>query len=395
MFAARTNWNLQTNRFARALEHHRRSGRALLDLTASNPTTCGFEYPAEEILSAVADPRALEYSPESKGLRGAREAVASYYSGRPGFGICAGGVDPERIVLTAGTSEAYSYIFRLLCEPGDEILFPAPSYPLLEYLAALNDVRLVPYPLFYDHGWQMDLGGLRSALTPRSRAVLVVHPNNPTGSFVMPKEATELHAICAEREMAIVSDEVFLDYAAESKPHSTFVFDGPALAFTLSGLSKISALPQMKLAWLVASGPQTLVQRATERLEIIADTFLSPGTPVQLALPRLLGIREQMQRQLQSRITANLAHLDAALAMNKLISRLDRQGGWYAVWRVPATGSDEDLAVALLEKHSVLVHPGRFFDFRQDGFLVLSLITPTADFHEGVRRLLEIFGHTL
>jgi alanine-synthesizing transaminase len=301
-------------------------------------------------------------------------------------------VDPERIILTAGTSEAYGYIFRLLCEPGDEILFPAPSYPLLEYLATLNDVKLIPYPLFYDHGWHMDLAALRAALTPRSRAVLVVHPNNPTGSFVMPKEATELHSICAEREMAIISDEVFLDYSAESKPHSTFAFDGPALAFTLSGLSKISALPQMKLAWLVASGPQSLVQRAMERLEIIADTYLSPGTPVQLALPKLLGIREEIQRQLQNRITTNLAHLDSALAANKLLSRLDRQGGWYATLRVPATGSDEDLAVTLLEKHDVLVHPGRFFDFHQDGFLVLSLITSESDFREGVQRVLAHFN---
>jgi alanine-synthesizing transaminase len=392
MFTARTNWNLQTNRFARALENHRSSGKALLDLTASNPTTCGFAYPAQEILGALADPRALEYSPESKGLRSARESVAAYYEGRPGFGICAGRVDPERIILTAGTSEAYTYIFRLLCEPGDEILFPAPSYPLLEYLAGLNDVRLVPYPLFYDHGWHIDLAALRSALTPRSRAVLVVHPNNPTGSFVMPKEATDLHAICAEHEMAIVADEVFLDYSAASKPHSTFALDGEALAFTLSGLSKISALPQMKLAWLVASGPQALVQPTMERLEIIADTFLSPGTPVQLALPKLLGIRENMQRQLQSRIAANLAHLDAALATNNFISRLDRQGGWYATLRIPATGSDEDVAVALLETHDVLVHPGRFFDFRQDGFLVLSLITLESEFREGVRRLLDHFG---
>lgn len=394
MFTARTNWNLQTNRFARALEDHRRAGKVLLDLTASNPTTCGFEYPAQEILSALADPRALEYSPESKGLRSAREAVSEYYAGRPGFGICAGSVDPERIILTAGTSEAYGYIFRLLCEPGDEILFPAPSYPLLEYLATLNDVKLVPYPLFYDHGWHMDLSALRASITPRSRAVLVVHPNNPTGSFVTPKEATELHAICAEREMAIISDEVFLDYAAESKPHSTFTFDNAALAFTLSGLSKISALPQMKLAWLVASGPHSLVQRAMERVEIIADTFLSPGTPVQLALPMLLSIREGIQRQLQNRIAANLAYLDSSLRANKFISRLDRQGGWYATLRVPATGSDEDLAVTLLEKHDVLVHPGRFFDFRQDGFLVLSLITPEADFHEGVRRLLAHFNRT-
>lgn len=395
MFTARTNWNLQTNRFAQALENHRSSGKALLDLTASNPTTCGFAYPVREILSALADPRAMQYSPESKGLRSAREAVAEYYSGRPGFGICAGSVDPERIILTAGTSEAYGYIFRLLCEPGDEILFPAPSYPLLEYLATLNDVKLIPYPLFYDHGWHMDLAALRAALTPRSRAVLVVHPNNPTGSFVMPKEAAELHSICVKREMAIISDEVFLDYSAESKPHSTFAFDGPALAFTLSGLSKISALPQMKLAWLIASGPQSFVQGAMNRLEIIADTYLSPGTPVQLALPKLLGIREEIQRQLQKRIAANLAHLDNVLASNKLLSRLDRQGGWYATLRVPATGSDEDLAVTLLEKYDVLVHPGRFFDFHQDGFLVFSLITRESDFSEGVRRLLAHFSEAL
>jgi alanine-synthesizing transaminase len=392
MFSARTNWNLQTNRFARALEIHRQSGKELLDLTVSNPTVCGFEYPEEEILNALADPGALEYSPDSKGLSTAREAVAAYYEGRPGFGICSGSVHPERIILTAGTSEAYSYILRLLCEQDDEILCPAPSYPLLEYVAGLNDVCLVPYPLLYDHGWQVDLSALRGAITPRSRAVLLVHPNNPTGSFMLPKEAVELREICAEREMAIVADEVFLDYAEDSKPHSTFAFDGPALTFTLSGLSKISALPQMKLAWLAASGPQQLVHRALERLEVIADTYLSPGTPVQVAAPRLLGIREQMQNQLRTRISANLKYLDAALAGSKLVSRLARQGGWYVVLRIPATGSDEDLAVALLEKFSVLVHPGRFFDFRQDGFLVASLITPEAEFREGVRRSLLMFS---
>lgn len=388
MFAARTNWNLEPNRFSLALESHRRSGRKLFDLTASNPTTCNFKYPAEEILGAFADPRALKYAPESKGMLSARQAVAGYYAGRPGYGICAGAVDPERIVLTAGTSEAYGYIFRLLCEPGDEILFPAPSYPLFEYVAGLNDVRLVPYPLFYDHGWHMDLAALRAALTPRSRAVLVVHPNNPTGSFVMPKEAAELRQICAAREMAIVADEVFLDYAAESRPHSTFAFDAEALTFTLSGLSKISALPQMKLAWLIAGGPELLVRPAMERLEMIADTYLSPGTPVQLALPKLLAIRDEMQAQLQARIAANLAHLDGALVRQQLIVRLERQGGWYAILRVPATLPDEDLAVELLKKYSVAVHPGRFFDFRQDGFLVVSLITPEAAFQEGIQRLL-------
>jgi aspartate/methionine/tyrosine aminotransferase len=392
MFASRTNWKLEQNRFTQALESHRRSGKALLDLTASNPTDCDFEYPQGEILSAFADPRALRYAPESKGMRSAREAVAAYYAGRPGFGICSGSMDPERIILTAGTSEAYSYIFRLLCEPGDEVLFPAPSYPLLEYVAGLNDVRLVPYPLQYDHGWQMDIAALRAAVTTRTRAVLVVHPNNPTGSFVSPSEAAALREVCEARGVAIVADEVFLDYAENSKPHPTFSFDTNVLTFALSGLSKISALPQMKLAWLVTSGSEPLVRAALERLEIVADTYLSPGTPVQLAAPKFLGLRDRIQSQLQSRIAANLAHLDCALAEQKLLARLERQGGWYAVLRGPATGPDEDLAIALLAKHSVLVHPGRFFDFSRDGFLVLSLITPESTFREGVRRMLAFFA---
>src|ERR1700680_1660586 len=212
MFASRTNWQLETNRLTRALEEHRRSGKELLDLTASNPTTCGFAYPEREILTALADPRALVYRPESKGLLEAREAVAEYYTGRAGFSGSLQQVDPERILLASGTSEAYTHIFRLLCEAGDEILVPAPSYPLFEFLADLADVRLVPYPLLYDHGWQIDFASLRAALAPRSRAVLVVHPNNPTGSFVKPHEAAELGEICAGREMAIVADEVFLDY---------------------------------------------------------------------------------------------------------------------------------------------------------------------------------------
>jgi alanine-synthesizing transaminase len=392
MFASRTNWPLEPNRFAQALDTYRRSGRPLLDLTASNPTVCGFDYPVSEILAALGDPRALQYSPESNGILSAREAVAAYYAGRPGFGICSGKVDPGQIILTAGTSEAYSYIFRLLCEPGDEILFPAPSYPLLEYLAGLNDVHLVPYSLFYDHGWQVDLGSLRAAITPRSRAVMVVHPNNPTGSFIKHAEAAALRDICAAKKMAIIADEVFLDFTAESKPHSSFAFTNEVLTFALSGLSKISALPQMKLAWLVANGPQNTLRPALDRLEIVADTFLSPGTPVQLALPKLLALRHEMQRQIQARVSANLDHLDLAFAGHKSIARLDREGGWYAILRVPATQSDEELAVALLAERGVLVHPGRFFDFPQDGYLVVSLIAPEPDFHVGIARAMEFIG---
>jgi alanine-synthesizing transaminase len=391
MFASRTKWRLDPNRFTQALEEHRRSGKELLDLTVSNPTVCGLAYPAEEIVAALADRRALEYRPESKGLLEAREAIAGYYRGRMGFAGSGERVDPDRILLASGTSEGYSHIFRLLCEAGDEIFVPAPGYPLFEFLADLADIRLVPYPLLYDHGWQIDFASLRAALTPRARAVLVVHPNNPTGSFVKPREAAELAKICAAREMAIIADEVFLDYTGGPKPAQTFALHDAALTFTLSGLSKISLLPQMKLAWMVVSGRQALVQTAVERLEIIADTYLSPSTPVQLALPKFLALRHSLQAQLLQRITANLAVLDGVLRESKLLTRLEREGGWYAVLRVPATGPDEALAVALLERCSVLVHPGHFFNFSRDGFLVLSLITPEGQFQEGVRRLRQFF----
>jgi aspartate/methionine/tyrosine aminotransferase len=389
MFASRTNWQLETNRLTRALEEQRRSGKPLLDLTASNPTTCGFAYPEREILAALANRGALLYRPESKGLLEARQAVSAYYAGRPGFSEPLRRLDPDRIVLVSGTSEAYSHIFRLLCEPGDEILAPAPSYPLFEFLTDLADIRLVPYPLLYDHGWQIDFASLRAALTPRSRAVLVVHPNNPTGSLVKAREAAELAEICAAREMAIVADEVFLDYTGSDAP--SFVSCDEALTFTLSGISKISLLPQMKLAWTVVSGPEGVAQAAVDRLEIVADTYLSPSTPVQLALPELLFQRHSLQPQVRQRISANLSALDGMLRELQSLTRLEREGGWYAILKVPATATDDDLAVALLERHSVLVHPGHFFNFSREGFLVLSLITPEVEFQEGLRRLQEFF----
>jgi len=392
MFASRTNWRLETNRLTRALEEHRRSGKELFDLTASNPTTCGFAYPEREILAALTDPRALVYHPESKGLDEARQAVAEYYAGRAGFSGSSTRIDPERILLASGTSEAYTHIFRLLCEPGDEILVPAPSYPLFEFLADLADIRLVSYPLLYDHGWQIDFSSLRAALTPRSRAVLVVHPNNPTGSFVKPRETAELAEICAAREMAIVADEVFLDYTSGATPAQTFALHDATLTFTLSGISKISLLPQMKLAWTVVSGPETAVQTAVDRLEIIADTYLSPSTPVQLALPKFLSLRHALQAQLLHRISVNLAALDGVLRESKSLARLDREGGWYAILRVPVTGTDDDLAVALLERCSVLVHPGHFFNFSREGFLVVSLIVREHEFREGLHRLQKFFG---
>jgi alanine-synthesizing transaminase len=387
MFSTRTNWPLETNRLTRALEEHRKTGKKFVDLTVSNPTTCGFTYPDHEISSALADPQALMYRPESKGLREAREAVAAYSCAHSSFGNSTPNLDPERIVLTSGTSEAYSHIFRLLCEAGEEILVPAPSYPLFEFLADLADIHLISYPLLYDHGWQIDFASLRDALTPHSRAVMVVHPNNPTGSLVKPHEAAELFDICAARDMAIVADEVFLDYS--SGMPQTFVSQNAALTFTLSGLSKISLLPQMKLAWIAVSGPESLAKAAVDRLEIIADTYLSPGTPVQVALPKLLSMRQTMQTQVRRRVSANLSVLDNLLNESKCVSRLEREGGWYAILRVPVTGSDEDLAVTLLDRASVYVHPGHFFNFSGEGFLVISLITPEDQFNEGCARMLK------
>ncbi len=384
VFSSRTAWNLAPNRFSQALERQRASGRQLLDLSASNPTQAGLDYDGQAILSSLCNPAALEYRPEPRGLQVARNAVARYYAEH---GV---NVDPERVVLTTSTSEAYSFIFRLLANAGDELLVPAPSYPLFQFLADLQDVRLVPYSLFYDHGWHMDVPSVRRALSARTRAVIVVHPNNPTGSFVKPAEAAELSALCASRELALLADEVFLDFAHHETPglHQSFASHAGCLTFTLSGLSKIAGLPQMKLAWVVSTGPNDLVREATSRLEVIADTYLSMSAPIQLAAPALFSTRHSFQRRLKARIAANLAELDRQLSAQSFCSRLAVEGGWYAVLRVPATGSDEDLAISLLEREGVLVHPGHFYDFRSEGYLVVSLITPEGDFREGISRVL-------
>src|SRR5580700_915847 len=386
MFSERTNWKLAPNRFTRALEQARAGGTKILDLTASNPTRVDLHYEKDSILQALAAAESLDYDPQSKGLRGAREAVAAYY--RDDHGI--GNQDAEKIILTTGTSEGYSFVFRLLCNAGDELLVPKPSYPLFEFLADLQDVKLVPYPLIYDHGWQMDFPSLEAAVTPRTRGVVIVHPNNPTGSYVQATEVTPLNAFCRSHGLALIVDEVFLDYCLDEKPHASFAANGDALTFTLSGLSKISALPQMKVAWVATSGPSAEAAEATARLEVIADTYLSMNAPIQSAMPALLGQRKNIQRQLLERVHANLAELDRQLAQQKNCQRLSVDGGWYAVLRVPVTRSDEDLAIELVREKSVMVHPGHFYDFPSDGHLVLSLITRGADFEEGIGGLL---GH--
>jgi alanine-synthesizing transaminase len=387
MFSKRTNWQTTPNALARAIEQARASGQKILDLTVSNPTDAGIRPDADVVLAALANQEAMRYQPQPRGLREAREAVCAYY--RESHGVR--DLDPERLILTTGTSEAYSYIFRLLCNPGDEILVPKPSYPLFEFLADLADVRLVPYPLLYDHGWQIDLDSLfaAAATADRSRAVILVHPNNPTGSYVSAAETSALNAFCRERQLALIVDEVFLDYSHDAKRRSSFVSNKDALTFTLSGISKISALPQMKLAWAACSGPQGIVDEAGARLEIISDTFLSMNAPVQLAAPVLLDQRKRVQRIILDRLRVNLAELDRQLAEHPSCARLPVEGGWYVTLRVPVTESDEELAIRLLREVNVSVHPGHFYDFPSDGYLVLSLITEPDEFREGIRRLLQ------
>jgi aspartate/methionine/tyrosine aminotransferase len=385
MFSDRSSWKLTRNRLTEALEEVRSSGARVLDLTISNPTRVGLRYDEGLILQSLASPQAMDYDPQPKGLLTAREAVAAYYRREHDVR----GLDPEQLVLTTSTSEGYSFVFRLLCNPGDELLVPKPSYPLFEFLADLQDVKLVPYPLIYDHGWQMDFPSLQKVVTERTRGVVVVHPNNPTGSFVHPNEQESLNRFCHEHRLALIADEVFLDYSHDRAGQHSFASNQNVLTFTLSGVSKISALPQMKVAWIAASGPASDVEPALGRLEIIADTYLSMNAPIQWATPALLDQRKSIQRQLLDRVLSNLAELDRQLAGQKTCQRLHVEAGWYAVVRVPVTQTDEELAVALLRRKSVLVHPGHFYDFPSDGYLVLSLITARDDFSEGVKRLLE------
>ena len=372
------------NPLSAALERCRASGRALLDLTVSNPTECGFAYDAS-ILSGLVNPAALAYTPDARGLELARVAVSDYYAAR-GDRVGVG-----ELFLTTSTSEAYSFVLRLLCDVGDEILIPAPSYPLFDYLAELSDVKLVRYPLVYDHGWQIDFHELERAITSRTRGVIVVHPNNPTGHFCKVAEISRLNEICSRASLGIIADEVFLDFPLSGERFAGFAGNVPALTFALSGISKICGMPQMKVAWLAVSGPADLKRVAIERLEVIADTFLSLNAPVQLALRSFLELRGEFQRGLMGRVRGNLAELDRRLAGQTACSRLEFEGGWYAVLRVPVTRSDEELAIELIASRDVYVHPGHFFDFPGDGYLVVSLLAPERVFSEAISRVVSFF----
>ncbi|MGB7547126.1 MAG: pyridoxal phosphate-dependent aminotransferase [Terracidiphilus sp.] len=381
-FSRRTDWNTEESELARAYRRRVQAGLAVADLTASNPTRCGFVY-EEGLLAALADERALDYDPQPRGLLCAREAVCAYYAGH---GVT---VAPEQIVLTTSTSEAYSFLFRLLCDTGSEILVPQPGYPLFDFLAGLDDVVLKPAPLIYDYGWQIDPEGVRRAITPESRAIVLVHPNNPTGHFTKPWEAEELGRLCRQHGLSLIVDEVFLDYRFGDGGRSFAAGLEGVPVFVVSGLSKIAGLPQMKVAWVVATGPAR--SEALDRLEVIADTFLSMNAPVQGALPRWLEGREAIQRQIRERVAANLAELDRQLGGQEAIRRLEVEGGWYAVLRIPALQPDEQTVLDLLER-GVWVHPGYFFGMEASGWLVVSLLGSARDFSTGVATLVTFLG---
>jgi len=387
-FAKRTEWTGEETAWSRALDARRQSGLPLLDLTASNPTICGFHYEAN-LLAELSTEGARTYDPDPRGMLRARGAVCGYYADH------GAGVDAAQVVLTTSTSEGYSWLFRLLCDPGDEVLIAQPSYPLFDLLATIDDVRLVPYALLYDpggsHGWSVDLHALRERIAPRTRAIIVVHPNNPTGHFTTAAERAALSELCREHGLALIVDEVFLDYAFPQTESAASFAAGEegALTFVLSGLSKIAALPQMKASWILCRGPEAARNEALRRLEIIADTFLSMNAPVQHTLPGWLRGRDAIQRQIRSRVQQNLATLDGALAGEDKIARLACEGGWYATLRTPSYASGDAVAIRLLERHGVAVHPGSFFGFREQNRLVASLLPEPEIFAEGVAMVID------
>jgi hypothetical protein len=384
MFSSRTRWDLRRNRLTALIEARRAAGAPIVDLTQSNPTQVGIAYPPG-LLRPLADASALRYEPAAFGLAGAREAVAADYRRR--------GVDvaPSDVLLTASSSEAYAFLFKLLCDPGQGVLVPRPSYPLFEYLAGLEGVAVGHYPLRHDGEWHVDLAALAQAFTPGTRAVVVVNPNNPTGSYLKREEAAGIQEIAARHGAAVISDEVFADYAFRPDPRRVSCLAGPseAMTFCLGGLSKSCGLPQLKLGWIAVSGPPSLRDEALARLELVADTYLSVGTPVQRALPDLLAGGPEVRAAIAARVAGNLDFLRSRTAPPSPVSLLDPEGGWYAPLRIPATLTEDERIVRLLEDDGLLVHPGYFFDFPHEAYLVVSLLPEPETFGAAVDRMLS------
>ncbi len=379
MFSLRTSWHRRPNRLAELLESRRQSGYPIIDLTQSNPTEAGFPYPEKEILTSLSNPQSLQYHADPRGLLSARESVASYYRSKNVD------VDRSNIFLTAGTSEAYSLIFKLLCNAGDGILVPRPSYPLFDYLAQIDDVALRYYRLQYNQGWHIDLESIRESILPTSRAIVLIHPHNPTGMFLKAIEYREIVNIARDHNLALIVDEVFSEYGFEKDPDRivTTAGSGDALTFTLNGISKMIGLPQMKVGWIMACGEELLVKEASERLEILCDTFLSVNTPVQVALPILLDLCMPVCNAIRERVRSNDRSL-RSLLRDSPCSLLSSEGGWSAILRLPRTKSDEEWAMDFLNIGNVLVHPGYFFDMEEESHVVVSLIVEESLFQRGI-----------
>lgn len=376
MFSRRADIDRRQNRLATALRAARDRGRPVLDLTVSNPIEAGFCFPTDELLAALSAPAALQYHPHPLGLLSARQAVSRHLAER---GLA---VEPDRILLTASTSEAYGFLFKLLCDPGDEILVPRPSYPLLEHLARLESVRIVAYDLFYDDSWYLSAEAIAGLRGERTRALVLVNPNNPTGSYLKAEEMEGL----ADLGLPIISDEVFssypLDESLQSIPSALRCQRVPV--FALFGLSKQAALPQVKLSWICGSGPEPALREAWGRLELVADSYLSVATPVQVALPEILRLQGGVGEAIRQRLRCNLARARRA---DPPLYPLHVEGGWYVIFRLPPVRDDEQWALHLLDEEGMLVHPGYLYDFSIGPVVVASLLTPEDAFDEGLRRM--------
>jgi alanine-synthesizing transaminase len=385
-YSQRLSWSLPLNSFSRLVEQRRKAGVPLIDLTVSNPTEVFGDYPHSAIGRAYANVKDFVYRPDPLGARESRVAVAGYYKRRNLS------ISPAQILLTASTSEAYSLLFKLLCDPSDEILAPFPSYPLFEYLAALESVRIVPYGLVYDGSWYIDLASLRQQISPRTRALVVVNPNNPTGSFLKRFECEALLGLAQQHDLPIISDEVFMDYSfgASANLVKTLTGHDSVLSFSLNGLSKAAGMPQMKLAWIALNGPERERETAQERLELLLDTYLSVGTPVQCALPELLDIGEGIQEQIRARTAQNLKALSVLLEEDSAACCLHCEGGWSAIIQLSRSFSEEEWITRLLGEQNVVVQPGYFFDMTSEAYIVVSLITAPDEFLEGIRRVRQL-----
>ncbi|MFH1075889.1 MAG: pyridoxal phosphate-dependent aminotransferase [Pseudomonadota bacterium] len=391
MFSNRSNWNLSPNFLEVILEQKRAKGEHILDLTGSNPTTAGFSYPVDLILSALAQSEAMFYEPHPKGLFGARQAIAGYYKelGKT--------VDPDSIFITASTSEAYSLVFKLLADTGDEILIPQPGYPLLSYLGGLESLTCIYYPLRYDqeYGWKIDIDTLRAVISPRTKAIVLVSPNNPTGSYIKEHELEALLRIAYEHGLALIIDEVFSDFFSRDDPDRvrTAVNAAPdTLFFVLNGLSKLVGLPQLKLGWIVVNNDAQFGREASARLEMINDFYLSASSPAQIAVESLLAMREDIQRQVRCRLSVNYSFLEKRFSKTTNVRVLKREGGWYAILEFFDDISDDDRALSMLELDNVFAHPGYFYEFSQEGFMVFSLLTPHEEFKLGVDKIASRFS---